>query len=353
MSPRQPSPRPSVAISSRGGYSIAPAAQAAPRSYGRIGVGRRRTKDFDLPPRMQRKGTSYWHVSSGKRRIWTKLGTDLARAKRRWAELEDCTPRGLTVADLVQHYIDLETRPHGTLLQYRSYHKTIAEAFPIPAAQLRSAHVAVWRDMQGERRVYANGVIALLAAACRHGQEQDLSQIITVRKWKEEVRDRDLLPAEFLTIRERAPEWLQVAMDLCYLTSARRSDILGLKWSQVSDEGIRWRLQKTDKRQFVRMSADLSSVLQKARQRPILGLYVIANERGRQIRRDMLHRAWTKAATGIEDAQFRDIRAMAAKAAKEGGQDYQALLGHADRAMSERYIKGRETVIAEPVRRKL
>ena len=44
---------------------------------------------------------------------------------------------------------------------------------------------------------------------------------------------------------------------------------------------------------------------------------------------------------------------MAAKASKEGGQDFQALLGHTTRAMSERYIKGRQTVVAEPVRRKL
>jgi integrase len=52
-------------------------------------------------------------------------------------------------------------------------------------------------------------------------------------------------------------------------------------------------------------------------------------------------------------AQFRDIRAKAATDAKKGGQDYQKLLGHANPAMSERYIKRREAVIAEPVRRKL
>ena len=60
-----------------------------------------------------------------------------------------------------------------------------------------------------------------------------------------------------------------------------------------------------------------------------------------------------RTAAGIPDAQFRDIRAMAAKASKDGGQDFQALLGHTTRAMSERYIKGRQTVVAEPVRRKL
>ena len=33
--------------------------------------------------------------------------------------------------------------------------------------------------------------------------------------------------------------------------------------------------------------------------------------------------------------------------------EVQTLTGHTTRAMSERYIKGRQTVVAEPVRRKL
>ena len=316
-------------------------------------MGRRRTKNLDLPPRMTRKGLRFWHVSSGKQRVWTPLGTDLARAKRKWAELEDAGPPSLSVADLVQRYIDLEQRPHGTVLQYRSYHKRIAEAFPIPAAQLRSSHVAIWRDMQAERRVYANGVIALLIAAYRHGCEQDLCGLLTVGKWKLEKRGRDLLPAEFLAIREKAPDWLKLMLDLGYLTTLRPSDIRALKWLQVSDEGILAATRKTDKRILYTMTPELASVLQQARQRPVLGLYVAANERGRGISRDMLSRAWLKASAGVKDVQFRDIRALGAKMAKLGGQDYQALLGHTTKAMSERYIKGRETIVAEPVRRKL
>jgi hypothetical protein len=36
-----------------------------------------------------------------------------------------------------------------------------------------------------------------------------------------------------------------------------------------------------------------------------------------------------------------------------GNPEMMALLGHTTRAMSERYIKGRQTVVAEPVRKKL
>ncbi len=46
------------------------------------------------------------------------------------------------MADLVLRYMDREERPAGTAMQYRSYHKTIAAAFPIPAAQFTDVLVA-------------------------------------------------------------------------------------------------------------------------------------------------------------------------------------------------------------------
>jgi integrase len=94
--------------------------------------------------------------------------------------------------------------------------------------------------------------------------------------------------------------------------------------------------------------------LARARQRRVVGLFVVANDKGRPVTDDALGYAWRAAceAAGVVP-QFRDIRAKAATDAKRGGQNYQALLGHANPAMSERYIKRRETVMAEPVRRKL
>jgi integrase len=86
----------------------------------------------------------------------------------------------------------------------------------------------------------------------------------------------------------------------------------------------------------------------------VLGLTVIARPSGKPMTVGALGAAWRSACkeAGVV-AQFRDIRAKAATDAKKGGQDYQTLLGHANPAMSERYIKRREAVIAEPVRRKL
>lgn len=318
-------------------------------------MGRKRTKHHDLPPRMQRKGTHFYYVCSGPSRQWIPLGSDLAKAKRKWAELDGVPAPSLSVGELVLRYLDREERAASTAMQYRSYHKTLAAAFPIPAAQLTSQHVALWRELNGRRKHYANGCIALLGAAARLGHELGLCQPLSVGKWQVLPRDRDLAVQEFRRIRDHACEWLQVAMDLAYLTGARPSDLRALRWGSCGPEQVVIRQIKTGTRQAFSMNDDLAAVLERARSRPILGLYVIASAKGRPIGRDTMDARWHDACTaaGVADAQFRDIRAMAAKASKEGGQDFQALLGHTTRAMSERYIKGRQTVVAEPVRRKL
>jgi integrase len=273
-----------------------------------------------------------------------------------WADIEAGGIRkGISVGDLVQQHIDHKARPAGTLMQYKSYQKTIAQDFPMPAAQLTSRHVAAFREANHKRKVYANGCIALICAASKLGNELGVCQVITVRKWEAQRRGRILLPAEFVRIRTKALDWLKVMMDLAYLTAARPSDLMLLQWAKVTDTVVAIRQKKTSTRQEFINDEALAGVLAEARSRPILGLYVVADHKGRPVSRDKLQRAWVAAceAASVADAQFRDIRAMAAMAAKEGGLDYQALLGHSTQAMSDTYLKGVNVVTAKPIQQKL
>jgi integrase len=323
-------------------------------SQGTAPMGRKRTVNHDLPPRMSRKGASYYYVSNAPRR-WIPLGSDLARAKRKWAELETGS-EGLSVAELVQQYIDRGNRPESTRLQYGSYLRMIEEAFPVRASALRSQHVALWRELPAQRARPRQtlGAIAILRGAFRLGHEQGLCDVLTVGVPEVHGRDRYLTDDEFRAIRAQAPRWLQVAMDLAYLTAARPVDVREMRWEQVG-EALGMRQVKTKQRMAFAMSPELASVLDEARSRPILGLFVIASDKGQPISQDTLGYAWRKArkAAAVQDAQFRDIRSKGATDAEAGGQDYQKLLGHTSRAMSDRYLKNRRTVMAEPVRRKL
>ena len=311
-------------------------------------MGRRRTVHTDLPPRMQRKGQSFYYVSSGK---WEPLGNDLARAKRIWAEREQ-GERGLSVGDLVQRYIDtLTTVTPATLTQYQSYQRAIAGYFTLSAGALRAKHVAIWRDANTHRPVYINGCLAVLHQAWKRGREWGVVESdVSVRPFPKPERDTYMQDAHYRAIYEQAVPWLRVAMGLAYRTALRPVDIFKLRWD---DPEIK--TQKTGVKLRFAVSAELQEVFDLARQRKILGLFVVADDKGRPLTEDQRKWAWTKAreAAGLPQYQFRDIRSKAATDADMDGQDAQKLLGHANRKMTERYIRQRRVTTVEPVKRKL
>ncbi len=90
-------------------------------------------------------------------------------------------------------------------------------------------------------------------------------------------------------------------MDICYITGQRIGDVLKIRYSDIEDDGIS---------------------------------------------------LWLRATTsaGIEDAHIHDIRAKAATDAKAQGLDSKSLLGHASESAHLRYLRGKETPVAEPVR---
>lgn len=326
---------------------------ADPSSSGPL-LGRKRTKNHDLPPRLQRKGASYYYVYNNPRR-WVSLGSNLDAAKRRWAEME-CSVAPLSVGELVRRYIDARPLAESSKTQYRSFALAIEKDLSIPASELRAVHVALWRDRPENRGrpSYVNGCLAVLGAAWKLGREWGLVEHdVSVSRLAVVDRDLYLSDEDFRAVRDKAPEWLQVAMDLAYLTAMRPSDIRSMRWDQVG-EVLTLRQKKTGHKQSFAMSPELAGVFARAKQRPILGLYVIANAKGRPMGRSGMEKAWRRAcvAAGVK-AQFRDIRAKAAIDAEAGGQDFQKLLGHASLKMSEHYLRGRKVIRAEPVRRKL
>jgi integrase len=86
-----------------------------------------------------------------------------------------------------------------------------------------------------------------------------------------------------------------------------------------------------------------------------VGLYVIANRKGRPISIDVHADAWQAAVrlAKVPNAHFHDIRAKYATDAKRLGLDYQSGLGHRSLQQSERYVKRRETIIAPTLPRKV
>ncbi len=325
-------------------------------------MGRKRTRDFDLPPRMQRrrsaKGDRYYYVTHERR--WIPLGNDFPAAKRKWADLE-CLGQLGTVSTLIEKYLADYTSglAESTRTKYREFARTIDKEWgKTPVDMLTPPEIALWRDRSDVLPGWANGVISLLRVAYRKAVEWGWSTsnpAAAVAFNEMPVRTRELTEDEFRAIWLAGPPWLALAMDIGYLTFMRPGDILKLRWDAVSAV-IHNQTKKTNVRQAFDPSDELAGLLAEARKRPILGLYVIATDKGRPIPLRRLEKEWraTCIACGIEGAQLRDIRAKGATDADRDGwdlRDIQDALGHANIGMTKRYLKGKRTIKAKTMRR--
>ena len=257
----------------------------------------------------------------------------------------------MSVGDLVQRYVDTLTEvAPATVMQYQSFQRALAGAFNASATALRAHHVAVWRDNNTHRKGYVNGCLAVLHQAWKRGREWGLVEAdVSVRPFPKRHRDTYMSDEHYQALYAAADPWLQVCIALAYRTALRPVDILKLRWD---DPEVR--TQKTGvKLRFVQ-SPELQDVFALARKRPIAGLYVVASNRGQPMTYDQLRWGWLKLRerVGLPQYQFRDIRSKAATDADMDGQDAQRLLGHANRSMTERYIRQRRVTNVEPVRRK-
>jgi integrase len=140
-----------------------------------------------------------------------------------------------------------------------------------------------------------------------------------------------------------------------YVTGARISDVLSIKVADWTADGLLLRQKKTGKLQLFRRTPIIEQVIDQARRipRPVRGLYLLCTLKGQPYKYSTLLSWWERATTkaGVVNAHFHDIRGKAATDGKRDGIDYQALLGHSTKAMSDRYIKIQDAQIVEPMRK--
>ena len=310
-----------------------------------------------------RSGT-YYYVTSTMPRQWIRLGQQPDAARRKWAELEKGNSCSTSLASMIDEWTRTEAYTGLALNTQRIYKSAIKqlvavfEEFP-SVADIKPHHVAAWLD-EHDSRVMANtgkSILSnVLSIAVRRGLI-DRNPAKEVDNLSVKRRTRYLTDEEYLAIRSAAHPVLAATMDLSYATSGRIGDIIDIRLSHISPEGLLIRQEKTDKLQLFSRNPVLDKALENARaiKRSVRGLFLLCTERGKKYQYAVLNRMWIEARTaaGIKDAQFRDIRAKSATDAKRGGQDYQALLGHSTKTMSDTYIKLEDAQVVEPQKRSL
>lgn len=245
---------------------------------------------------------------------------------------------------------------------------TAFEAFNV--IQVEPVDIARFLDQWEGRRmaeVYKATLSKFFAWCVRTGLRSD-NPVRDVTVEKSSKRDRLLSPEEFRAVRDallagkdkritQSGAMVQCYVDLCYYLYQRTTEIRLLKWSDVKDDVIMFKPTKTEKSSGAKVAVPITPAIRAALDRAkslgtVKGLYVIHARKGQAYDAHGLGTAWRRACqrAGVEDATLKDIRAMAASAAKQQGYELTEIsvgLAHTDTKMTEHYVRGRETPVSQ------
>lgn len=321
-------------------------------------MGRPKLHDKHLPQRMRKKGNAYYHV--GLR--WTPLGNDLAIAKIKWAELEGVNNHKTFNAALDKYLASdsFAKLAANTQRSYRAQETILRKTFGhMQCSTITKGHVYTYLEKHpspSAANVGVNVMAKTLDKVMRLGWI-NTNPCVNVSRNATEGRKRYLTDYEYQSINQHASEALRAIMRVTYLTGQRMVDIIKMRLSDITDDGILVVQQKTGKKQLFVWTDELKEAIAEAKalERPIRGMTLFCSRTGRPYNDSNLRKQWAAACekAGVEDAQFRDLRSKAATDAAELNQDYQAILGHSTKAMSDKYVKQFATQKVTPLRKKI
>jgi len=312
-----------------------------------VEMGRPKTINLDLPPRMIRrklKGkTLYYYVHRDGSR--PPLGDDLNTAKIKWAEIENGQSKTTikSIAELYRKEV-IPTKAPKTQKEQNRQLDSLIEVFGNGCLEdlkpkdirrylkQRSAPIAANREMA----VFSH----MFNWARQEGHTDAPNPCLGVDRNPESPRKVRISNDSYDVVYSQAPPHIQDAMDLALLTGQRVSDVLKMKISDIKDGWLYVKQNKTGKELEIQICDDLEILVNRifSRKRNATGIYLIQNENGQRVTYDSLRYHFVKA-RGDEAWQFRDIRA---KTATDFNDEDGAskLLGHADKKITKtHYIR--------------
>jgi integrase len=305
---------------------------------------------------MHQKHGAYYLVRKNK---WHRLAGNLHDALVEYARLTAGPDNG-ALGELVSKTLaDMKlTVAAGTLKNYTSCSRRVLESFAeFTPQQIKPHHVAQFLDDNKATPSMANLLRSFLKGmfqrAVRWGIV-DANPVRDIEQFKTGKRDRYITADEYKSIRDKATPTLACLMDIAYITGQRMGDCRHIKYSDISDDGVFVRQQKTKARVLIAMTPDLAEVIARARalHQSVKGLTLFHRRDGTPIPYGTLYHQWSNACCNakVKDAHFHDIRAAAATDAKAQGLDSKTLLGHTTESSHNRYLRSKETKVATPNR---
>lgn len=338
-------------------------------------------KNRDLPPYMARrtyknkKGeiwVGYYYTpprdENGKK-VAIPLGTDLAEAKKKWAELEGKQYIAEnTISGILTKFFAWANTPEEsslsqrTVRDYESYWKFLEPVFGKmdidnmkPEFLMRYYHersskyrakrevkflsmIFNWSRARGLMAAQnpANGIIRQMKATSRR----------TIY-----VNDSD-----FMLVYQHGNDVVKDAMDIAYLTGQRPADVFKMKWSDITDGVLLIDQNKTGEQVRISVTGKLSEVISRIKSRPVIGKTIVCDSKGKSVNHLGLFRYHFDHARDIAELeakekgiefnrfQFKDIRAKAATDS-DSQTSAQKLLGHKNINTTTIYRRDKKEVI--------
>jgi integrase len=334
----------------------------------------------DLPPRMLRRtkhlkdgvwvGYYYNGRTEDGRRVEIPLGTDLAQAKLKWAELETKPPpTDTTVFAAIFDRYEREVIPQRasrTQRDYRDHLKQLRAAFgEMHVDELLPKHVAQYRDARSAK-VRANREIATLSSVFNYAREWGLTDrqnpVRGVKKNRETPRDVYVDDEIWRAVYEQANQTVRDAMDLAYLTGQRPADVRGMRAADVRGDYLEVRQRKTGAKLRILLSengqrTELGRVVDRIQSRRVVGLYLLGTLIPESTFCKWFRAARSKAIAAAGDNadlaarigrfEFRDLRSKAASDTDLASAS--KLLGHTEQEIT-RDVYRRKGDTVRPVR---
>jgi integrase len=301
------------------------------------------------------KHGAYWYVKRGK---WERIGTTLEDALAEYGRRQAAAKEGklpLLIESTFQHHCKAEPLAAATKAQYRiaaDVLKRRFKAFDDPR-QVKARHVAKIKVDGAETPNMTNRIVSLLRTMFGYWLEwgkADDNPCVGVKRYREAKRKRLISMEEWSAIYEHAGPRLRVIMKLAFLTGQRITDVLKIHRRQLTDDGIAFRQQKTDKPLIVAWSPDLKTAVGEARAlHGIPALWLFVGRKGKHADYRTVLLQWHNAcqAAKVEDALPNDQRAQSLTNAKRQGKNPTKLAGHATEAMTDRYLRDRDAELVE------
>jgi integrase len=278
----------------------------------------------------QRHGAYYYRIPRamvqrvGKTQF--RLGKTYSEALRKYAELLDGEINSDTMMDLFsryQHEVTVQKSDATQKNERNQFIRLIAYFGEMKPSHIEQSDIYEYLDIRRKAPVAANREIALLSNVFTKMKRWGIkieNPCLGIEKHKEKPRDRYVHDEELALFYEKyCSPMLQAYIKVKYITGQRQRDVLDIRLSDITDNGIFFTNGKTKKRFLMEFSTELQEAIDQAKsiKRKVGTMYLFATRTGSPYTSDGFRSIWQRrmnkfVAAGNQRFTEHDIRAKTA-----------------------------------------